>query len=75
LLNATGKVWGVDSVLAAAQRLEHGSPSARSALFVGLANDARRDTVAAQLAYRAGLVRTPYDSALAAHVAKRVATP
>jgi tetratricopeptide (TPR) repeat protein len=73
-LNATGKIFGIDSVLAAAQRLERASPSARSALFIGLAYDAMRDTVAAQAAYRAGLTRTPHDSALAAHVTARVAS-
>jgi hypothetical protein len=72
LLNATGRVWGVDSVLAAAQRLENASPSARSSLFIGLAYDAKRDTTAAQAAYHLGLARAPRDSALAAHIVGRI---
>jgi hypothetical protein len=65
-LNATGPVWGVDSVLAFAQRLNTTSPSARAALFIGMAYAAKRDTAAARAAYRAGLERFPRDSALIA---------
>ena len=68
LLNATSAAWGVDSVLAAAQRLDEQAPSARSALFVGMAYDVKGDSAAAQAAYRAGLRRSPEDSALMAHV-------
>jgi hypothetical protein len=66
LLNATARVWGVDSVLAAAERLNARRPSARAALFVGMAYEARGDTSAANAAYRAGLRLSPGDSALSA---------
>lgn len=67
LLNATGRVWGVDSVLATAQRLNTRAPSARAALFIGMAYDAKGDSTSAKAAYRAGLRLAPHDSALAAH--------
>lgn len=67
-LNATGQVWGVDSVLASAQRLNARAPSARAALFIGMAYDAKGDSAAARAAYRDGLQRAPTDSALRAHV-------
>jgi hypothetical protein len=64
-LNSTGRVWGVDSVLAAAARLNARAPSARAALFVGMAYEVKGDSGAARAAYRAGLNHTPRDSALA----------
>jgi tetratricopeptide (TPR) repeat protein len=71
LLNATAQVWGVDSVLVAARRLDARAPSARAALFTGLAYDAKGDSASAQAAYRVGLQRAPSDSALNAHLAAR----
>jgi tetratricopeptide (TPR) repeat protein len=71
LLNATARVWGVDSVLAAAERLNARRPSARAALFVGMAYEARGDTSAANAAYRAGLRISPGDSALSARALRR----
>jgi len=73
-LNAMGRVWGVDSVLAAARRLNAQAPSARAALFIGMAYEVRGDSAAARAAYRAGLRVAPDDSALAAH-ATAMATP
>jgi hypothetical protein len=70
LLNTTARVEGVDSVLAAATRLNASSPSPRAALFVGMAYDVKGDTTAAQAAYRAGLRATPGDSALTAHLSR-----
>ncbi|MGH7617013.1 MAG: tetratricopeptide repeat protein [Gemmatimonadaceae bacterium] len=70
LLNATARVWGPDSVLASARRLNARAPSARAALFIGMVFDARGDSSAAQAAYRGGLRAAPGDSALLAHVAK-----
>jgi tetratricopeptide (TPR) repeat protein len=67
-LNATSQVWGVDSVLASAARLNARAPSARAALFIGMAYDAKGDSAAARAAYLAGLEREPADSALRAHV-------
>ncbi len=71
LLNATAQVWGVDSVLVAAKRLDARAPSGRSALFTGMAYDAKGDSASAQAAYRVGLLRVPSDSALNAHLAAR----
>jgi tetratricopeptide (TPR) repeat protein len=67
LLNATGQSWGPDSVLAAAQRLNARAPSARSALFIGMVDELKGDSAAAQAAYRAGLRIAPRDSALRTH--------
>jgi tetratricopeptide (TPR) repeat protein len=72
-LNAVAATRGVDSVLAAARRLDARAPSARAVLFIGMAYDARGDSAAARAAYRAGLQRSPGDSALAAHLAGRPA--
>ena len=36
LLNATARVWGIDSVLGTARRLHSLAPSAQSSLFIGL---------------------------------------
>jgi tetratricopeptide (TPR) repeat protein len=69
LLNATARVWGVDSVLAAARRLEATAPSARSSLFIGLSYEQLGDSTAALAAYREGLRVAPGDSALTARVA------
>src|SRR5262249_48203568 len=69
LLNATARVWGIDSVLATARRLQAVAPSARSSLFVGLSYEALGDSTAALAAYREGLRATPGDSALAARAA------
>jgi hypothetical protein len=68
-LNATDQVWGVDSVLVAARRLSGAKPSARSALFVGMALEAKGDTAGARTAYRDGLRLAPQDSALLVHAA------
>jgi hypothetical protein len=70
LLNATARVWGVDSVLVAAQRLNARAPSARASLFIGMAYDTKGDSAAARAAYRAGLKVSPRDSALAAHAVR-----
>ena len=72
-LNATARVWGVDSVLEAAKRLNARAPSARAALFVGMAYDVKGDSAAAQAAYHDGLRRAPADSALEAHLVTRAA--
>jgi tetratricopeptide (TPR) repeat protein len=64
LLNSTGRVWGVDSAVAAAARLNARAPSARAALFVGMAYEVKGHSAAARLAYRNGLRRAPGDSAL-----------
>jgi hypothetical protein len=56
-------------VLAAAQRLNAASPSAASALFIGLAHEARGNAVGALAAYRQGLRLAPTDSALLARAA------
>jgi protein O-mannosyl-transferase len=69
-LNATGQTWGPDSVLQAAKRLNARAPSARSALFIGIAYDLEGDSTAAQAAYRDGLRLAPADSALRAHVTR-----
>ena len=74
VLNATARVWGVDSVLEVARRLNVRAPSARAALFVGMAYDVKGDSAAAQAAYRAGLRAAPADSALNARVAPRGGT-
>ena len=71
LLNATGQVWGVDSVLVAARRLDARAPSARVALFMGMAYDVKGDSASAQAAYRVGLQRAPSDSALNSAVQHR----
>jgi cytochrome c-type biogenesis protein CcmH/NrfG len=68
-LEATGRAWGPDSVLAAAQRLNAASPSAASALFIGLAHEARGDAMSALAAYRQGLRLAPTDSALLSRAA------
>jgi tetratricopeptide (TPR) repeat protein len=68
-LEATGRAWGPDSVLAAAQRLNLTSPSAASALFIGLAHEARGNPAGALAAYRQGLRLVPTDSALLARAA------
>ncbi len=68
-LEATGRAWGPDSVLAAAQRLNVASPSAASALFIGLAHEARGNAAGALAAYRQGLRLVPTDSALLARAA------
>ena len=67
VLNATARVWGVDSVLVAGQRLNARAPSARASLFIGMAYDTKGDSTTAQTAYRAGLRVAPRDSALLAH--------
>jgi len=69
LLNATARVWGVDSVLATARRLHAVAPSARSSLFIGLSYETLGDSTAALAAYRDGLRTAPGDSALAARTA------
>ncbi len=72
LLNATSQVWGPDSVLVSAQRLNARAPSARSALFIGMVHDLQGDSSSAQAAYRAGLRVEPGDSALLAHASRRM---
>jgi tetratricopeptide (TPR) repeat protein len=69
LLNATARVWGADSVLASARRLQTVAPSARASLFIGLAYEARGDSTAALAAYREGLRLAPRDSALTVRAA------
>jgi tetratricopeptide (TPR) repeat protein len=69
LLNATARVWGVDSVLATARRLHAVAPSARASLFIGLSYETLGDSAAALAAYREGLRAAPGDSALAARAA------
>ena len=71
LLNATAQVWGADSVLSSAQRLNTRAPSARSALFIGMVHELKGDSTAAQSAYRSGLRLAPKDSALLAHTSTR----
>ncbi|MEO7083488.1 MAG: hypothetical protein ABI442_01725 [Gemmatimonadaceae bacterium] len=75
LLNATARVWGVDSVLASAERLNARAPSARSALFIGMAYDLMGDSSAARTAYHDGLRIAPADSALLAHTSLRARPP
>jgi hypothetical protein len=70
-LNATSQVWGVDSVLAIARRVNARAPSGRASLYIGMAYDLKGDSAAAQAAYRDGLRNAPRDSALAAHISSR----
>ena len=69
LLNATARVWGPDSVLATARRLNAVAPSARSSLFIGLSYETLGDSTAALMAYREGLRAAPGDSSLVARAA------
>jgi hypothetical protein len=63
-LEARGRVYGADSVLAAASRLYRVRPHPTLALYLGLAHEARAERAAALNAYRAGLRLAPRDSLL-----------
>ena len=65
-LNAMGRAYGPDSVIAAGSRLSARTPSAAASLLVGTAYDATGRHAAALDAYHAGLHLAPGDSALTA---------
>jgi len=68
-LEAIGRAYGPDSVVAAGERLFAATPSATTALFLGAAQEAKGDRDAAIAAYRRGLQTAPTDSALRAKLA------
>jgi tetratricopeptide (TPR) repeat protein len=68
-LEARGRAYGPDSVLAEASRLYQIRPHPTLALYMGLAYEARTNRRAALSAYRAGLQLAPRDSALTARLA------
>lgn len=69
-LEARGRAYGADSVLVAASRLYRRRPDPTSALYLGLAHEARGERAAALLAYRDGLRIAPNDSTLVARTAE-----
>lgn len=69
-LDALGRAYGADSVIAAGRRLMAEAPSAKTALFVGSAHEVRGDFAAAIRSYRAGLQLAPADSTLRDRLAK-----
>jgi hypothetical protein len=69
-LDALGRAYGPDSVIAAGERLMAEAPSPKTALFVGFAHETRGDLQAAARYYRAGLQRSPSDSALKDRLAR-----
>jgi tetratricopeptide (TPR) repeat protein len=69
-LDALGRAYGPDSVIAVGGRLMAEAPSPKTALFVGFAHETRGDRAGAVQNYRAGLRLSPSDSALRDRLAK-----
>jgi hypothetical protein len=69
-LDALGRAYGPDSVIAVGGRLMAEAPSPKTALFVGFAHETRGDLAGAVQNYRAGLRLSPSDSALRDRLAK-----
>jgi tetratricopeptide (TPR) repeat protein len=69
-LDALGRAYGPDSVIAVGGRLMGEAPSPKTALFVGFAHETRGDLAGAVRNYGAGLRLSPSDSALRDRLAK-----
>jgi hypothetical protein len=69
-LDALGRAFGAESVVAAGRRLMDQTPSATAALFLGRALEVRGDSAAAARVYRDGLRAFPRDRALRARAAE-----
>jgi Flp pilus assembly protein TadD len=74
-LDATGRTFGADSVVAAARRLMALTPSPTAVLFLGQAHAVRGDSAAAIAIYRDGLRAFPGDSVLRSRLDSLGATP
>jgi tetratricopeptide (TPR) repeat protein len=71
-LESVGAAYGTDSVLSAAERLHAGAPAPSTALYIGLAHEARGERPEALRAYRDGLALSSRDSLGAARIRERL---
>ena len=69
-LDALGRAYGADSVVAAANRLMTDTPSRTAAVFLGTAHEVRGNRPEALAAYRTGLRLAPGDTLLLSRIAR-----